>query len=169
MTSRKGLLIALLVSLIVNGAAIGLMIGHRMEGEDRRAMHGITRQMLRDEPSEFAEPMRLAMEAHRGEMRSAYREVRRARREIVKVLKVPDSSTEDINSSFARIRDAEIALKKVSHQVLAEVLVQLPLEQRLHFAKSEMMRRSGGKSHGGERPAKGGEALNKNGEHIRRE
>ncbi|GAA4081739.1 periplasmic heavy metal sensor [Zhongshania borealis] len=163
MTSRKGLLLALLISLIVNGAVIGLFIGDRIEGEDRRAMHGMTRQMLRDEPSEFAEPMRLALEAHRGEMRSAYREMRRARHDMVKVLKVPMTSIADINNSFARIRDAEIALKKVSHQVLAEVLVQLPLEQRLHFAKSEIIRRSGGKSHSGERPEKGSEPLIKNG------
>jgi uncharacterized membrane protein len=161
MTSKKWLLIALFVSLMVNGAVIGLVVGHRIEGEEQRAMHGLTRQMLRDGPSEFAEPIRLAMEAHRTEMRSAYRAMRHARRDMIKLLKGPTASVADINVGFTRLRDAEIALKKVSHQVLAEVLVTMPVEQRLHFAKAEMMRRSGSKSHGGERPAKGSEAIHK--------
>ncbi|MEX1669050.1 periplasmic heavy metal sensor [Zhongshania guokunii] len=152
MTSRNGILIALLASVIINGALIGLIVGHRMEGEERRAMHGMTRQLLRDEPSEFAEPMRLAMEAHRSEMRSAFREMRNARRDMFKVLKMPEASTADISQSLTRIRETEMNLKSVSHQVLAEVLPSMPVEQRLHFAKADMMRRHGGKDHGGERP-----------------
>ena len=147
-TSRKGVLIALLASLILNGILIGLFIGHRIEGEERRAMHGMTRQLLRDEPSEFAEPMRLAMEAHRSEMRSAFRQLRSARRELFKILKVPEASAAEINQAFARIREAEISLKAVSHQVLAEVLPHMPVEQRLHFAKADMKRRHGAKDHG---------------------
>ncbi|MDF1691942.1 MAG: periplasmic heavy metal sensor [Zhongshania sp.] len=153
MTSRKGILIALLASVIINGALIGLIVGHRMEGEERRAMHGMTRQLLRDEPSEFAEPMRLAMEAHRSEMRSAFRQMRSARRDMFKILKIPEASTADINQGFVRIREAEMNLKAISHQVLAEVLPNMPVEQRLHFAKEDMMRRHGGKPHSGERPA----------------
>ena len=157
MTPKRGVLIALLASLIVNGALIGLIVGHRMEGGERRAMHGMTRQLLRDEPSEFAEPMRLAMEARRSEMRSAYRQMRSARRDLFKVLKAPQASAADLNQGFARIRAAEMRLKAISHQVLAEVLPTMPVEHRLHFAKEDMMRRHNGKDRGGERPAhKGG-------------
>ena len=154
MTSKRGILFALLASLIVNGALIGLFVGHRMAGEDRRAMHGMTRQLLRDEPSEFAEPMRNAMEARRSEMRNAFRQIRSARRDMFKILKMPEVTTDELNQALARIREAEMNLKKVSHQVLAEVLPQMPVEQRLHFAKADMMRRHGGDAHGGDRRAR---------------
>ncbi len=159
MTSKKGILMALLVSLVVNGILVGLFIGHRMAGEERRAMHGMTRQLLRDAPSAFAEPMRLAMEAHRSEMRGAFREMRSARRDMFKILKVPQVSAEEISQGFERMRTAETEMKKISHHVLAEVLPKMPVEQRLLFAKQGMKGRHGGRDYSGDRPLSKNDSL----------
>ncbi|CAA0097741.1 periplasmic heavy metal sensor [Zhongshania aliphaticivorans] len=140
MSVRKGVVIALFVSLVLNGVLLGLYAGHRLMGEERHAMHGMAKQLLKDEPKELAEPMRQVLEMHRKDMARAYRKLRSAKRDMVDILK-QDSATEvDIKSGFKAIRIADNNLKQVSHEVLATVLATLPPEQRLKFALRELGR-----------------------------
>jgi uncharacterized membrane protein len=140
MNSRKAIVIALFISLVLNGVLVGLFVGHRLMGEERHAMHGMAKQLLRDEPKELAEPMRHVLELHRKDMVKAYRSLRSARREMVSILKQPVATEEEINSGFAAIRVADDNLKQVSHEVLSVILATLPPEQRLDFAMRELGR-----------------------------
>ncbi|MFT7403326.1 periplasmic heavy metal sensor [Zhongshania sp.] len=158
MNSRKSLVIALLVSLVLNGLLLGLYVGHRLMGQERHAMHSMAKQLLKDEPKELAEPMRQVLAMHRKEMAKAYRRLRAAKRDMVGVLKSEQATEAQINSGFQVIRMADNNLKQVSHHVLATVLATLPPEQRLKFALRELGRiqdkppRPGLPEHGGDRP-----------------
>ncbi|CAA0094257.1 Uncharacterised protein [Zhongshania aliphaticivorans] len=140
MSARRSLLIALFVSLVLNGVLVGSYIGHRLMGEERQAMHGMTKQLLKDEPNELAEPMRQVLELHRGDMAKAYRELRKAKREMGVLLKQEQITEGDISNGFAAIRQADDHLKAVSHEVLATILARLPPEQRVKFALRELGR-----------------------------
>lgn len=140
MNARKGLVIALFVSLVINGILLGLYAGYRLMGEERHAMHGMAKQLLKDEPKELAEPMRQVLEMHRKDMARAYRKLRSAKRDMVEILKRENATEADINSGFKAIRLADNNLKQVSHEVLATVLATLPPEQRLKFAMRELGR-----------------------------
>jgi uncharacterized membrane protein len=145
MSRSKKLIVALLLSLIVNGALVGLFVGHRLAGEERHAMHGMARQLLQDEPKDLAQPVREAMQAHRSELRQAFKKLRRARREMAEILKDPQATEADISVGFTAIRMADNNLKALSHRVLASVLPTLPPEQRLAFAIQETGRMHHGK------------------------
>ncbi|MBQ0760302.1 MAG: periplasmic heavy metal sensor [Gammaproteobacteria bacterium] len=140
MNARKGLVIALFVSLVLNGILVGLYVGHRLMGEERHAMHGMAKQLLKDEPNELAEPMRQVLEMHRKDMAKAYRKLRSAKRDMVGILKQDQATEADISGGFKAIRIADNNLKQVSHEVLATVLATLPPEQRLKFALRELGR-----------------------------
>ena len=158
MSTRKGIVIALFVSLVLNGVLIGLYAGHRLMGEERHAMHGMAKHLLKDEPQELAEPMRQVLEMYRKDMVKAYRKLRAARRDMVAILKQDTATEADISKGFKEIRIADTNLKRVSHEVLATVLVTLPPEQRLQFALRELGRmknkkpRPGEPEHNGELP-----------------
>ena len=130
-------LIALLLSLVVNGVVLGLFVGQYFEGKERRAMHDMTRKLMQQAPSEAAEAVAAAMRAHRRELRSAFRNLRNKRREMVHLLKAESVSREELRVGFAAVRRADDELKMAVHDVLAEVLPGIPVEQRLQVAMLE--------------------------------
>lgn len=137
MKRNKGLVIALLVSLVGNGILLGLYFGQQYSGKDRWAMREMSHKLLKDSPSEFADVLKKAMHEHKGEMRSSFRELRQARREMVGILKQESVTQAELQAGFGRVRAADDKLKSEIHNVLAEVLPGVPVEHRLELAKWE--------------------------------
>jgi uncharacterized membrane protein len=124
----------LVLSLALNGVLAGLILGHRFAGRDYMDVSRFSREILRQDPGQFAEPLREAMQQRRKAFRAAYRELRAARRDMFELLNTEELDREALLAGFERIRKAECGLKEVSHGVLAEVLPMMPVEQRRHFA-----------------------------------
>ncbi|QQD17586.1 periplasmic heavy metal sensor [Spongiibacter nanhainus] len=141
MTGRRWLLVALLLSLLVNGAVLGLIVSERLVDGEARAVRDISRMMLRDAPEQFRGAIREGMVAHRAEARSAFRELQSARRDVLKMLKAEPLDAEALSLGFQRIRQADSALKGVMHQVLIEVLPSLSAAERTPIAERHELRR----------------------------
>lgn len=144
MKRNKGLVIALLASLVGNGILLGIYFGQQYSGKDRWAMREMSHKLLKDSPSEFADMLRQAMYEHKGEMRSSFRALRQTRWEMVDLLKQESVSQAELQAGFAKVRAADDKLKGEVHSVLAEVLPGVPVEHRLELAKwqDKKMRRS---------------------------
>lgn len=134
MKSNKGLIIALLLSLIANGIMVGIYIGQQALGRDRWAMREMSHKLLKGAPAEFNDDIRQAMYAHKDELRDAFKTLRRARWEMVGLLKSDPVSQAQLTAGFNKVRRAEDALKSRVHAVLAEVLPTVPPENRLKVA-----------------------------------
>ena len=148
---QRALVFALLVSLVVNGILLGIFVGQRAADRERHAMHAMTRQILQSEPEAIAEPVAAAMRAHRSEMRSAFKELRRARRDVVELLKEQPLDADKLRSSFTRVRAADEALKAVTHEILVEVLPGVEPDQRMRLLMQQVLKhRHAGKLRDGE-------------------
>ncbi len=134
MNRRRGTLIVLLLSLAANGILLGLLVGERYVGKDRRIMHEMTRKLMKESPSEASDLVADAMREHRRELRGAFRELRHSRREMVELLKTDVVSEVQLLEGFASVRLADDKLKQSIHEVLAEVLPDVPADQRLQLA-----------------------------------
>ena len=64
MTKRKGLLIALVSSLVINALLIGSWVGHRLHGDP--LMHSMSRHILKRPPETLSEQAREVLKAERG-------------------------------------------------------------------------------------------------------
>lgn len=141
MTKQRWLLLALLLSLLVNGAVVGLIVSERLVDGEARAVRDISKMMLRDAPEQFRGAIREGMMAHRGEARSAFRELRAARRDVLIMLKQESLGADELRLGFQRIRQADSTLKGVMHEVLIEVLPALSVEERAQLVERHELRR----------------------------
>lgn len=168
MTGRRWVYLVLVVSLVINGLLIGGWLGHSWRGEERSAVHALSRHILRHEPEELSEPVQAMMREKRGEMRAAFRELKRARRHLAGVIEQDPVDRSELEAAFSRLRLADVKLKTLSHEILVAVLAELPKEQR-----AELLRRSAKGHHrdgkhpgkyGGGRPGDGGRCEGHNSE-----
>lgn len=129
MTTRKGLLIALVSSLVINALLIGSWVGHRLHGDP--IMHSMSRHILKRPPETLSEQAREVLKAERGAMRKAYRNLREKRRGVAALLSEQPLDTVALAAALAEVREADVALKRLSHEVLLQVLPPMPPEERL--------------------------------------
>lgn len=135
MKGNKGLIIALLVSLVVNGVMIGIYVGQKVSGRDRWAVREMNHKFLKGAPTEFNDEIRQAMREQKDEMRQSFRDLREARRQMVDLMKSESVTAQQLAAGFAAVRVAEEEMKGHLHTVLAEVLPDIPVENRLEVAK----------------------------------
>jgi Spy/CpxP family protein refolding chaperone len=105
----------------------------------------MARQLLQDEPKDLAQQVHEAMQAHRSELRQAFKKLRRARRDMAEILKDPQATEADISAGFTAMRMADNNLKALSYRVLTSALPTLLPQQRLAFAMQETGRIHHGK------------------------
>lgn len=139
MSRQRWIAVALLVSLLMNGAVLGLYLAGRL-GAEQRGLGDLSRHLLRGAPEEFRESMRDTMLAHRGEARAAFRELRAARQALNAVLAQQSADTAALQTAFARTREADANLKAVMHTVLSEVLPTIPAVERVRLAEQRQLR-----------------------------
>ncbi len=150
MTRRRWLYVALVVSIIINGLLIGGWLGHRWRGEERMAVHGLSRHILRHEPEELSAPVQHLMATKRGEIRAAFHELKRARRSLAGVIKREPPEPQELEEAFARLRLADATLKTLSHEILIAVLPEMsPAQRTALLSGSRKGHHHGDKHHGG--------------------
>ena len=64
-------------------------------------------------------------------MRKAYRNLREKRRGVAALLSEQPLDTVALAAALAEVREADVALKRLSHEVLLQVLPPMPPEERL--------------------------------------
>ena len=102
-------------------------------------------------PPAERERVAAVIESHRDDIRQQRFEVHRARRELGALMRRSEIDKQELNSAFARLRDAEHALAEVTQNALAEVLVDLEPRQRMRVARMIMV----GRGRGPQRPREG--------------
>ena len=142
MTKRKSLLIALAASLLVNALMIGTWLGHRLHGDPM--MQSMSRHILKRPPETLSEQARSVLQAERGGMREAYRTLRHSRRQVAELLADQPLDAVALAAALAEVREADVALKRLSHEVLLQVLPQMPPQERLAMLRPHKRKGSKG-------------------------
>ncbi|WP_372863322.1 periplasmic heavy metal sensor [Spongiibacter sp.] len=129
MNQRRLLLAALVLSLVTNGVVVGAWLGYRWQ--DDRATRAMSWHILKQPPRQLSDQARAVLKRHRGEMRAAHGELRKARRQLSALLAEPTLDRVALIEAFSRLREADMGLKRISHEVMAKVLPEMAPEQRL--------------------------------------
>jgi uncharacterized membrane protein len=135
--TKSRLPIWLIVSLMANALLIGLIIGGGLgqrksgpnppiPGDERALIRGIDEAV----PSEQRQTVRRAFRRAFEDSRSERRAVRDVRRKLGRLLSAEDYNAADVQNTFRELRDAESAMKKRMHDVLAEQFGTLSDAQR---------------------------------------
>ena len=135
--TKSRLPIWLIVSLMVNALLIGLIIGGGLgqrktgaspsiPGDERALIRGIDEAVPSDQRQTVRRAFRRAFEDSRRERRA----VRDVRRKLGSLLSADSYDAAEVQSAFQELRDAESAMKKRMHDVLAEQFGALSEEQR---------------------------------------
>ncbi|MBO6751524.1 MULTISPECIES: periplasmic heavy metal sensor [Spongiibacter] len=141
MTRRTGLLIALIASLVVNGLLIGLWAGKALDRD--RGLYMMSQHILKRRPDQLSDQARAVLRAKRGEMRSAFWQLRLARRNLDQIIAEPELNIESARQALADLRAADQSLKRLVHDVLLEVLPTLSPDQRLEMMRHDKGPRDG--------------------------
>lgn len=128
MTRRTLLLTALIASLVVNGVLLGAWLGRALDRD--RGLYAMSHHILKRPPEELSDAARAVLEAKRGDMRSAFRQLRAARRNLDRVISEPELDVARAREALENLRNADQSLKTLVHEVLLEVLPNMPAEQR---------------------------------------
>lgn len=135
--TKSRLPIWLIVSLMVNALLVGLIIGGglgqrkagpgvSMAGGEQAMIRGIDKAVSNDQ----RQTVRRAFRAAFSDSRSERLAVRDARRKLGELLSSNPYEAADVQAAFQDLRDAESAMKKRMHDVLAEQFGALSQEQR---------------------------------------
>ena len=135
--TKSRLPIWLIVSLMANALLIGLIIGGGLgqrksgpspsiPGDERALIRGIDEAVPSDQRQTVRRAFRQAFEDSRSERRA----VRDARRKLGTLLSADAYDAAEDQSAFQDLRDAESAMKKRMHDVLAEQFGALSEAQR---------------------------------------
>ncbi|NQY38489.1 MAG: periplasmic heavy metal sensor [Henriciella sp.] len=135
--TKSRLPIWLIVSLMANALLIGLIIGgglgqrksganRSIPGDERALIRGIDEAVPSDQRQTVRRAFRTAFEDSRRERRA----VRDVRRKLGSLLSADSYDAAEVQTAFQELRDAESAMKKRMHDVLAEQFGALSEEQR---------------------------------------
>lgn len=136
-STKSRLPIWLIVSLIANALLIGLIIGgglgerksgssSSIPGDERALIRGIDEVVPSDQRQTVRRAFRQAFEDSRVERRA----VRDVRRKLASLLSAEAYDAAEVQAAFQDLRDAESAMKKRMHDVLAEQFGALNEAQR---------------------------------------
>ncbi len=127
----------LIVSLMANALLVGLIIGGGLgqrksgstpsiPGDERALIRGIDEAVASDQRQTVRRAFRRAFEDSRAERRA----VRDVRRKLGALLSADPYNAAEVQTAFQELRDAEAAMKKRMHDVLAEQFGALSEAQR---------------------------------------
>ncbi|MEL6413467.1 MAG: periplasmic heavy metal sensor [Pseudomonadota bacterium] len=147
--TKSRLPIWLIVSLMANALLIGLIIGGGLgqrksgaspsiPGDERALIRGIDEAVPSDQRQTVRRAFRRAFEDSRTERRA----VRDVRRKLGALLSADPYNAAEVQTAFQDLRDAESAMKKRMHDVLAEQFGALSEAQRSAIVQ-DLNRRGG--------------------------
>ena len=134
LTGRKGtiVVVALIVSICLNLAAAGLMIGHRWhDGPGRGGMWGA----MRGVPEEAQPLVKQAFDANRPEFDAKRAAVDEARQRIATVLQADTIDQAALDAAIADMQARMSEMFQVGQKVMVDVARKLPPEVRKEWAK----------------------------------
>jgi uncharacterized membrane protein len=145
----------LIVSLMVNALLVGLIIGGgigqkrsgpspSIAGDERALIRGIDESVSSDQRQTVRRAFRRAFEDSRSERIA----VRNIRRELGRALTADSYDAAEVQATFEKLRDAESAMKKRMHDVLAEQFGELSEDQRSAIMKDLNQRGQRGRQRG---------------------
>ena len=140
--TKSRLPIWLIVSLMVNALLVGLIIGGGLgqkrsgsspsiAGDERALIRGIDESVSSDQRQTVRRAFRRAFEDSRSERVA----VGNIRRELGRALTDESYDAAEVQATFEKLRDAESAMKKRMHDVLAEQFGELSEDQRRAIVK----------------------------------
>lgn len=130
------LIVSLCLNLLMIGAIGGTLWAVRYGGMwDAPVVAARTWQFMRRLPPEKRREVRELLQDYRSRLEPQIREVRRARMEIVEVVRAPSFDEAAFKTAYARLSAAENALRQAAQGMFAVVLDQLPPAERIEFLK----------------------------------
>jgi len=153
MRSNNVLVIALIVSVAVNLALVGFVIGRiSAAGPAPASMDPFLGSMrvMHALPQQRQEDLRPLLRQHYRGLRPNVREMRRAQRQVNAALAAEPFDPAALESALARFRSVLLRSQEGSHQVLVELAGELTQEERV-MLREAMTRspRGGGERHHG--------------------
>lgn len=120
--SRRVLIMSLLISVALNCALAGLLVGDRYFGR-ARAIGDVAAVRIAEVVPVSARPaVREAMRAHRFELLEALRDVRRARAELRQYAAQEPLPRDELARSMAELREATVRMQTTLHAAMLEGL-----------------------------------------------
>jgi uncharacterized membrane protein len=133
MSSKRGLIVALIVSLCINLALVGFLLGRASSFEFRRdainPMWGVAR-IFRELPEVRREELRSHFRAHRQAMRPDLQGIRRAQTDLGAALLADPFDRAELESALDSFRDHLHASQISSNSAFAALVESLTAEER---------------------------------------
>ena len=137
-TIALGIVAAL--SITLNLLIIGSLIGEKA-GRPRHMERGLMMQMIGSVPPEVRPMLRKQLAARRGELRGNFRDMRRARREVSRVLGAEDYSEAALHEALGKLRRQTDTAQVLTHAAMVDTAGALTAEQRRAWAERQWRRR----------------------------
>ena len=133
LTGRKGtiVVVALIVSVCLNLAAAGLMIGDHWHDRPGRGMWGPTRGV----PEEAQPLVKEVFEANRPEFDAKRAAVHEARQRVAAILQADTIDQAALNAAITEMQARMGEMFQVGQRVMVDVAQKLPPEVRKEWAK----------------------------------
>ena len=134
LTGRKGtiVVVALIVSVCLNLAAAGLMIGHRWhDGPGRGGMWG----MMRGVPEEAQPLVKEIFDANRAEFDAKRAAADQARQRVAAILQADTIDRPALDAALADMQQRLGEMFQMGQKVMADVAEKLPPDVRKEWAK----------------------------------
>ncbi len=132
MSSKRGLIVALIASLCINLALVGFLLGRASSFEFRRAinpMSGVAR-IFRELPEVRREELRAHFRAHRQAMRPDLQGIRRAQTNLGEALLADPFDRAELESALDSFRDHLHASQISSNSAFVALVESLTSEER---------------------------------------
>jgi len=129
-------LVVLILSLCLNSFFVGAILIHqrgggpdgpggRGAGQELAEIAGFER-LLRGLPEDTREHVRTAFDAHAGQIRPAFRDLREARRGALEALAGEPFDPARLEAAFAGVRDRTMTLQQLLHGIFLDVAAGMP-------------------------------------------
>lgn len=132
MSSKRGLIVALIVSFCINLALVGFLLGRASSFEFRRAinpMSGVAR-IFQELPEVRREELRAHFRAHRQAMRPDLQGIRRAQTDLGEALLADPFDRAELESALGSFRDHLHASQISSNSAFVALVESLTSEER---------------------------------------
>lgn len=132
MSSKRGLIVALIASLCINLALVGFLLGRASSFEFRRAinpMSGVAR-IFRELPEVRRDELRAHFRAHRQAMRPDLQGIRRAQTDLGEALLADPFDRAELESALDSFRDHLHASQISSNSAFVALVESLTSEER---------------------------------------
>lgn len=120
--SRRVLIVSLLISVALNCALAGLLVGDRYFGRARAIGDVAAVRIAEVVPASARPAVREALRARRFELLEALRDVRRARAEIRQYAVQEPLPRDELERSMAELREATVRMQTTLHMAMLEGL-----------------------------------------------